>query len=67
MITKNPKSNIRNSKFSCTFAPVNPEVQSFHITTCFHGAPSQANRLFNHSNFFINDLFHHLTRGTIIS
>ena len=44
---------------------VNPEVFYFNISACFHGALHQANRLFNHSIFFINDLLHHFTCGII--
>jgi hypothetical protein len=42
---------------------VNPEVTHFNISICFHGALHQANRLFNHSIFFDDDLFHQITGG----
>jgi hypothetical protein len=44
---------------------VNQEVTHFNISGCFHGALHQANRLFNHSIFLINDLFHQITCGII--
>jgi len=51
--------------FFITFAPVNPEVTHFNISVCFHGAPNQANRVFNHSIFLDNELFHQITCGII--
>jgi hypothetical protein len=80
MITKNPKSNFRNGKallsslkinkgekseINLYLCSVNAEVSHFNIFTCFHGALRQANRLFNHSIFFIDDIFHQITCGII--
>jgi hypothetical protein len=62
---KNSKIEIPKFEIKTYFCAVNAEVSHFNIFTCFHGALRQANRLFNHSIFLNNELFHQITGGII--
>jgi hypothetical protein len=62
---KKSKIQLPKSEINLYLCRVNQEVSHFNISVYFHGALHQANRLFNHSIFFIDDIFHQITCGII--